>query len=88
MKTVRREFTKEGLTYALARINTRYSTIGKMLPRKWGKEGHGLGEPAPEPPRDGSTAKNMGNVVVLDQHPLKAQIEAWQRLADAAKKKT
>jgi hypothetical protein len=30
----------------------------------------------------------MGNVVVLDQHPLKAQIDAWQRIADAAKKKT
>jgi hypothetical protein len=35
-----------------------------------------------------SAGGNMGNVVVLDQHPLKAQIEAWQRLADAAKKKT
>ena len=58
-----------------------------MLPRKWGKEGHGLGEPAPalEPPRNGDTAKNMGR---LDQHPLRPQIEAWQRLADAAKKKT
>jgi hypothetical protein len=73
-------FTKEGLAYAMARINVRYSTIAKMLPRKWGKEGYGLGEPAPEPPRNGDNAKNMGNVVVLDQHPLKAQIEAWQRL--------
>ena len=87
-KRVSRAFTKEALAYALARINVRYTTIGKMLPRKWGKEGHGLGEPAPEPPRNGDNAKNMGNVVVLDQHPLKAQIEAWQRLADEAKKKT
>jgi hypothetical protein len=87
-KSVSKAFSKEAVAYALARINIRYSTIGKMLPRKWGKEGHGLGEPAPEPPRDGSTAKNMGNVVVLDQHPLKAQIDAWQRLADEAKKKT
>jgi len=30
---------------------------------------------------------NMGNVV-LDQHPLKEQIMAWQRIADQAKKKT
>jgi hypothetical protein len=29
----------------------------------------------------------MGNAVVLDQHPLKEQIMAWQRLADAAKAK-
>jgi hypothetical protein len=87
-KSVSKAFAKEGLAYAMARINVRYSTIGKMLPRKWGKEGYGLGEPAPEPPRNGGNAKNMGNVVVLDQHPLKAQIEAWQRIADAAKKKT
>jgi hypothetical protein len=30
----------------------------------------------------------MGNVVVLEQHPLKEQIMAWQRIADQAKKKT
>jgi transcriptional regulator with XRE-family HTH domain len=88
-KSVSKVFAKEGLAYAMARINVRYSTIAKMLPRKWGKEGYGLGEPvALESPRNGDNAKNMGNVVVLDQHPLKAQIEAWQRLADAAKKKT
>jgi terminase small subunit-like protein len=83
VKTVRREFTKEGLSYALSRINTRYSTVGKMLPRKWGKEGHGLGEPAPalEPPRNGDDTRK------LDQHPLKEQIMAWQRIADAAKAK-
>ena len=47
VKTVRREFTKEGLTHAMARINIRYKMVSKMLPRKWGDEGHGLGEPAP-----------------------------------------
>jgi hypothetical protein len=51
-KTVVRDFTKEGLAYALARINIRYKTLSKMLPRKWGEDGHGLEEPAPlEPPR-------------------------------------
>jgi hypothetical protein len=30
----------------------------------------------------------MGNRVALDQHPLKEQIMAWQRIADQAKKKT
>src|SRR4030081_3623059 len=54
-----------------------------------GDEGHGPGEPAPalEPPRNGDDARNMGNVV-LDQHPLRDEILAWQRIADAAKKKT
>jgi hypothetical protein len=68
----------------MARINIRYKTLAKMAPRKWGKDGHGLDEPAPalEPPRNGD-ARNM-----LDQHPLKEQIMAWQRLSDAAKKKT
>ena len=83
-------FTKEGLAYAMARINIRYKMLSMMLPRKWGDEGHGLGEPAPavEPPRNGDDARNMGNRVALDQHPLKEQIMAWQRIADAAKKKT
>jgi hypothetical protein len=27
----------------MARINIRYKTLSKMLPRKWGDEGHGLG---------------------------------------------
>jgi hypothetical protein len=31
----------------MARINIRYKMLSKMLPRKWGDEGHGLGEPAP-----------------------------------------
>ena len=86
---VSKAFTKEGLAYAMARINIRYKTLSKMLPRKWGDEGHGLGEPAPalEPPRNGDDARNMGNVV-LDQHPLRDEILAWQRIADAAKKKT
>ena len=54
-----------------------------VAPRKWGDEGHGLGEPAPapEPPRNGDDARK------LDQHPLKEQIMAWQRIADAAKAK-
>src|ERR1700738_2330883 len=88
-KRVSKAFTKEGLAYAMARINIRYKTLSKMLPRKWGDEGHGLGEPAPalEPPRNGDDARNMGNVV-LDQHPLRDEILAWQRIADAAKKKT
>jgi hypothetical protein len=56
---------------------------------KWGDEGHGLGEPAPalEPPRNGDNARNMGNVAVLENHPLRDQILEWQRLADQAKKK-
>jgi hypothetical protein len=60
-----------------------------MLPRKWGDQGHGLGEPAPalEPPRNGDNAKNMGNAVVLENHPLREEILAWQRVADEAKKK-
>jgi hypothetical protein len=76
-------FTKEGLAYALARINIRYKMLSKMLPRKWGKDGHGYGEPAPavEVPRNGDDARK------LDQHPLKEQIMAWQRIADAAKAK-
>jgi hypothetical protein len=83
-KRVSKAFTKEGLAYAMARINIRYKTLAKMAPRKWGDEGHGLGEPAPalEPPRNGDDARK------LDQHPLKEQIMAWQRIADAAKKKT
>ena len=85
-KRVSKAFSKEALAYALARINIRYRTLAKMLPRKWGDEGHGFAEPAPEP-RNGDNAKNMGNVVVLDQHPLREQIAAWQRLADAAKAK-
>jgi hypothetical protein len=66
-----------------ARINIRYKTLAKMAPRKWGDEGHGLGEPAPalEPTRN-DDARNA-----LDQHPLKEQIMAWQRIADAAKAK-
>jgi hypothetical protein len=74
----------------MARINIRYKTLSKMLPRKWGDEGHGLGEPASalEPSRNGDDARNIGNAVVLDQHPLKEQIMAWQRIADQAKKKT
>ena len=65
------------------------SGVSKMLPRKWGDEGHGLGEPAPalEPPRNGDDARNMGNVAVLENHPLRDQILEWQRLADQAKKK-
>jgi hypothetical protein len=65
---VSKAFTKEGLAYAMARINIRYKTLAKMLPRKWGEDGHGLGEPAPalEPPRNGDNAKNMGNAVVLE----------------------
>src|SRR3984893_16047816 len=61
-KRVSKAFTKEGLAYAMARINIRYKTLSKMLPRKWGDEGHGLGEPAPalEPPRNGDDARNMG----------------------------
>jgi hypothetical protein len=74
---VSKAFTKEGLAYAMARINIRYKALAKMAPRKWGDEGHGLGEPAPapEPPRNGDDARK------LDQHPLKEQIMAWQRLA-------
>jgi hypothetical protein len=88
-KRVSKAFTKEGLAYAMARINIRYKTLSKMLPRKWGDEGHGLGEPAPalEPPRNGDDARNMGNVAVLENHPLRDQILEWQRLADQAKKK-
>jgi hypothetical protein len=88
-KRVSKAFTKEGLAYAMARINIRYKTLSKMLPRKWGDQGHGLGEPAPalEPPRNGDNAKNMGNAVVLENHPLRDQILEWQRLADEAKKK-
>ena len=64
----------------MARINIRYKTLAKMAPRKWGKDGHGYGEPAPavEAPRNGDDARK------LDQHPLKEQIMAWQRLADEA----
>jgi hypothetical protein len=82
-KTVSKVFAKESLAYALARINIRYKTLAQMAPRKWGDEGHGLGEPAPapEPPRNGDDARK------LDQHPLKEQIMAWQRIADAAKAK-
>jgi hypothetical protein len=70
----------------MARINIRYKTLAKMLPRKWGDEGHGLGEPAPalEPPRNGDNATNMGNAVVLENHPLREEILAWQRVADQA----
>ena len=76
---------RQCLAYAMARINIRYKMLSKIRPRKWGDEGHGLGEPAPalEPPRNSADARN-----VLDQHPLKEQIMAWQRIADAAKKKT
>src|SRR6478672_2811574 len=42
-KRVSKAFTKEGLAYAMARINIRYKTLSKMLPRKWGDQGHGLG---------------------------------------------
>ena len=89
-KRVSKAFTKEGLAYAMARINIRYKTLSKMLPRKWGDQGHGLGEPAPalEPPRNGDNAKNMGNVAVLENHPLREEILAWQRVADEGKKKT
>jgi transcriptional regulator with XRE-family HTH domain len=85
-KRVSKAFTKEGLAYAMARINIRYKTLAKMLPRKWGDEGHGLGEPAPalEPPRNGDNATNMGNAVVLENHPLREEILAWQRVADQA----
>ena len=51
-KRVSKAFTKEGLAYAMARINIRYKTLAKMAPRKWGDEGHGLGEPS----SDGSAA--------------------------------
>jgi hypothetical protein len=82
-KHVSRVISKDALAYAQARIQARYSTVGRMLPRKWGKDGHGLGEPTPalEPPRNGDDARK------LDQHPLKEQIMAWQRIADAAKAK-
>jgi hypothetical protein len=36
----------------------------------------------------GDNAKNMGNAVVLENHPLREEILAWQRVADQAKKKT
>jgi hypothetical protein len=70
-KRVSKTFSKEGLAYAMARINLRYKTLAKMAPRKWGDEGHGLGEPAPavESPRNGDDARNMGNRGALDQHP-------------------
>ena len=60
-RRVSKTFSKEGLAYALARINIRYKTLAKMAPRKWGDEGHGLGEPAPapEPPRNGDDARNV-----------------------------
>jgi hypothetical protein len=82
-KSISRTISKDALAYAQARIQARYSTIGKMAPRKWGKDGHGYGEPAPavEVPRNGDDARK------LDQHPLKEQIMAWQRIADAAKAK-
>jgi hypothetical protein len=32
-------------------------------------------------------ARNMGNVAVLENHPLREQILEWQKLADQAKKK-
>jgi hypothetical protein len=83
-KSVSRTISRDALAYAQARINERYKTLAKMAPRKRGDEGHGFAEPAPEPPRNGDTAKNMGR---LDQHPLKEQIMAWQRIADAAKAK-
>ena len=35
---VSKAFSKEAVAYALARINIRYSTIGKTLPRKCGKK--------------------------------------------------
>jgi hypothetical protein len=35
---VSKAFTKEGLAYAMARINIRYRTLSKMLPRKWGDQ--------------------------------------------------
>jgi hypothetical protein len=53
-----------------------------MLPRKWGDQGHGLGEPAPalEPPRNGDNAKNMGNAAVLENHPLRVAATEPRRL--------
>src|SRR6202048_3915910 len=87
IKRVSKAFTKEGLAYAMARINIRYKTLSKMLPRKWGDEGHGLGEPAPvlEPPRNGDNAKDMGSVGVRENTPVREEILAWQRVADEAK---
>jgi hypothetical protein len=47
---VSKAFTKV-LAYAMARINIRYKTLSKMLPRKWGDEGpvqvHALAGPDP-----------------------------------------
>jgi hypothetical protein len=66
-RRVSRAFSKEGLAHALARINIRYKTLAKMAPRKWGDEGHGLGEPAPapEPPRNGDDARKLDQSVRL-----------------------
>jgi hypothetical protein len=88
-KSISRAISKDALAYAESRMRARYVAIAKMLPRKWGKDGHGYGEPAPavEAPPNGDKAKNMGNVVVLDQHPLREQIMGWQRLADEARAK-
>jgi hypothetical protein len=68
---------------------TRFLFPAVILETSVFQEGHGLGEPAPalEPPRNGDNAKNMGNVAVLENHPLRDQILEWQRLADQAKKR-
>ena len=87
-KSVTKAFAKEGLAYAQARINALRHA------RKDAAAQVGQGGPRPGRARAGARAaaqrrrcQNMGNVV-LDQHPLKEQIMAWQRIADQAKKKT
>src|ERR1700730_11572467 len=85
-----RTFVKGGLDRAVARADRRERYIAKILPRTWGKDGLGLlvadpSAPALEPPRNGDTAKDMGNVIVLENHPLREEILAWQRVADQAK---
>jgi hypothetical protein len=40
VKTVRREFTKEGLSYAMARINIRYKMLDRILSLACGRRPH------------------------------------------------
>jgi hypothetical protein len=78
-RRVSRAFSKEGLAHALARINIRYKTLAKMAPRKWGDEGHGLGEPAPAPeppanPRCGVVRRDWWKILSRDprRYPARA----------------
>jgi Bacteriophage Sf6, terminase small subunit-like len=89
-ETVEKVEVKSALPVAIARANMRHGYIAKILPRTWGKDGLGLlvadpSAPALEPPRNGDTAKDMGNVIVLENHPLREQILLWQKAADEAK---